>query len=118
MQLKSGINQHITLDRDVLETVFEAFARNLSDTFGIEFTGMREKLLLFPEMKTIILIIHNLHTLEEGLLFGSDSRRIYLRWTLDLVLIKVISSKLITYNRFSFKLCLIDHCDVMFQNVE
>ena len=40
VRLKAGRDQHITIDIDVLESIFEAFARNLSDTFGVEFTGL------------------------------------------------------------------------------
>lgn len=38
-RLKAGINQHVTIDRNVLLLIFEDFARNISDAIGVEFTG-------------------------------------------------------------------------------
>lgn len=40
LRLKAGRDQHVTVDLDVTESIFQAFARNLSDTFGVEFTGV------------------------------------------------------------------------------
>ena len=40
MRLKAGRDQHVTIDIDVLEEILTAFARNLSDTFGVEFIGV------------------------------------------------------------------------------
>ena len=40
VQLKAGRDQHVTIDSDVLQSIFQALARNLSDTFGVEFTGV------------------------------------------------------------------------------
>ena len=42
VRLKAGRDEHVTVDSDVTESIFEAFARNLSDTFDVEFTGMCE----------------------------------------------------------------------------
>ena len=47
VRLKAGRDQHVTIDSDVTVSIFQAFARNLSDAFGVEFTGMCVKLLLF-----------------------------------------------------------------------
>ena len=42
LRLKAGRDQHVTIDLDVTVSIFQAFARNLSDTFGVEFTGVYE----------------------------------------------------------------------------
>ncbi|XP_078352256.1 mucin-like protein, partial [Oculina patagonica] len=39
VRLKAGRDQHVTIDIDVLQEIFAAFARNISDTFGVEFTA-------------------------------------------------------------------------------
>lgn len=39
VRLKAGVNQHVTIDREVLYAIFENFAQNISEVLGVEFTG-------------------------------------------------------------------------------
>ncbi|XP_022801334.1 mucin-like protein [Stylophora pistillata] len=36
VRLKAGINQHVTIDKEVLHVIFEYFAQNISDALGAE----------------------------------------------------------------------------------
>ena len=75
VRLKAGRDQHVTIDSDVTVSIFQAFARNLSDAFGVEFTGMCVKLLLFWMYLSLLSLVGcNLTNIKAIIMASHDDR--------------------------------------------